>query len=137
MKLVRVVAAVIQVECGVLCVQRGVNKHDYISQKWEFPGGKIEDNETAPQALAREIHEELLVEIIVGDHLTTIDHTYPDFRLVMDCYLCTPKSKGLPEVTLTEHLSLKWLEANSKEFIKLDWAAADLPIVDLLRDRAN
>ena len=137
MKTISVVAAIIEYQGKVLCVQRAANKHIYISEKWEFPGGKVEDGESEQQALAREIQEELLIEIRVGEKLLAVDHTYPDFRLVMHSYLCTPRSSGMPEITLTEHLSLRWLEIGSKDFVELDWAAADVPIVGRLCERAK
>jgi 8-oxo-dGTP diphosphatase len=133
MKQVVVVAAIIQSSEQVLCVQRGLSKLDYISQKWEFPGGKIEDGETEPLALQREIREELKIDVVVADKFLTVDHTYPDFNLIMETFLCTPESDGFPELTLTEHLSYKWLAVQSEEFVGLDWAAADIPIVNALR----
>jgi len=133
MKQVVVVAAIIRASEKVLCVQRGSNKLDYISQKWEFPGGKIEDGETEPSALEREIREELKIDVAVVEKFLTVNHTYPDFHLTMETYLCNPQNDGLPELTLTEHLDFKWLTVQSEEFVSLDWAAADIPIVNALR----
>ena len=65
----------------ILCVQRGENKYDYISCKWEFPGGKIESDETEEQALIREIQAELQVKIRLGEKLVIVNHEYPDFTL--------------------------------------------------------
>ena len=59
MKQVEIVAAIIQVEDRFLCLQRNVGEYDYISLKYEFPGGKIEAGESQQQALKREIREEL------------------------------------------------------------------------------
>ena len=55
MKQIEVVAAIIQLENKFLCVQRGEGRYDYISLKYEFPGGKIEPGESLNQALEREI----------------------------------------------------------------------------------
>ena len=65
-KKIEVVAAIIFNNLEILCVQRPYNKYDYISYKYEFPGGKIEENETEEKALKREIQEELSLEISVS-----------------------------------------------------------------------
>ena len=56
-KLIEVVAAIIKIENKYLCCQRKKNKLTYLSEKYEFPGGKIENNETKEEALKREIKE--------------------------------------------------------------------------------
>ena len=133
MKSVSVVAAVICNKSKVLCVQRGFNKYDYINRKWEFPGGKIEPNEPPEDAIHREIIEELRLEVKVEMELINIVHQYPDFLLRMQVYSCSLISnKGEPVVVLSEHLDYKWLSPRSQQFLSLDWAAADIPIVKLL-----
>jgi 8-oxo-dGTP diphosphatase len=133
MKSVYVVAAVIRNESKVLCVQRGFNKYEYINQKWEFPGGKVEPNETPEDAVCREILEELCLEVKVENELININHQYPDFLLIMQVYSCHLMSNtGEPVVVLSEHIDYKWLSPNSQQFSSLDWAAADIPIVRLL-----
>jgi len=128
MKTIEVVAAVIKNSKGLtLAVQRGKNSKEYISNKWEFPGGKIEEGESLQEALQRELTEELKVEAEIGELVTTVDHTYPDFRLIMHAFYCEI-IRG--QLTLTEHLDMKWL--TKSELRDLDWAAADVPIVDLL-----
>jgi 8-oxo-dGTP diphosphatase len=69
MKKIEVVAAVIQHKGKILAVQRGPAKYDYISEKWEFPGGKMEAGESQEQTIIREIKEELDMEISVGPKL--------------------------------------------------------------------
>ena len=127
-KNIEVVAAVIfQVEGEVCCVQRPENAREYVSLKWEFPGGKIESGENREQALKREIREELDVEIGNLDYFMTVEHTYPDFHLVMRAYTCSIL-KGEP--VLKEHVALQWLPV--EELDQLNWAAADIPIVEKL-----
>jgi len=133
MKRISVVAAVIEHKGRILCVQRPANKYDYISRKWEFPGGKIEVGETRQEGLVREITEELSVEVEVGDLLLTVEHEYPDFHITMHAFHCTlsPGTRD-SDLHLSEHIDLRWLEATDTAFGQLDWAGADVPIVDVL-----
>lgn len=127
MKHYNVVAAVIEHEDKILCVQRGQTKYDYTAYKYEFPGGKIEPGETPRQALHREILEELKYDIEVGEQLITVNHQYPDFSITMTAFRCTALHS---HPTLTEHISAQWLKP--AEMTSLDWAEADKPIVDYL-----
>jgi 8-oxo-dGTP diphosphatase len=131
MKTITVVAAIIQKGPFFLCTQRGPNKYTYIHEKYEFPGGKVETGESESEALIREIKEELDMEILVSEKYLTVDHTYPDFRLIMHSYLCIPLSQ---EVHLKEHIAYQWLSTD--QFPTLDWAAADVPIVEALVSEA-
>ena len=124
MKKVFVVAGVIISEKKILCAQRSKNNLNYISKKFEFPGGKIEKFETDEQCLKREILEELSLEIEINDFYMLVNHIYPDFKLNMKIYLCSSKSRDL---ILKEHISCKWLSL--KKISNLDWAEADLPVV--------
>lgn len=127
MKQVEVVAAIIYDNDKILCVQRAENKLAYISKKYEFPGGKIEQGESKEQTIKREIFEELNIDLIVGEQFITVMHTYPDFELTMHTFKCTGDVKNLK---LNEHIDYKWLSLNELE--SLDWAAADVPIVNEL-----
>lgn len=127
MKKIEVVAAVIFCKDQVLCVQRPKNKHPYISEKYEFPGGKLEEGETKEEALHRELLEELNISTNIKSFFLTVVHQYPDFELTMHSFMCEVDSK---ELTLHEHIDQKWLKIN--ELTALDWAAADVPIVDKL-----
>ena len=126
-KKVVVVAAIIKHNEKILCVQRGDNKLEYISRKYEFPGGKIELGETREQTVIREIQEELKIDITPNQDYLTVEHEYPDFFLTMHSFIC---SCDYPTVQLTEHIDYKWL--NISELKGLDWAEADIQIVDKL-----
>jgi 8-oxo-dGTP diphosphatase len=120
-------AAIIVENKKILCVQRNKGKYDYISYKYEFPGGKLEEGENEEDALKREIAEELNLEIDVAEIFLVVTHEYLDFNLTMHSYLCKANTEQL---VLKEHIDAKWLYKN--ELIELDWAAADLPIVSKL-----
>ena len=128
MKKIDVVAAIIQCGEETLCVQRGLAKLEYISKKYEFPGGKIEAGETKESAIIREIKEELQLDIIEPIYFNTVNHQYPDFFITMHSFICLVKNK---DIVLTEHIDQKWLEI--EELGSLDWAAADIPIVQKLQ----
>lgn len=125
MKHYDVVAAIIYFNEKILCVQRGESKFDYISKKYEFPGGKVEIGESSADALKREIAEELHMDINVKDEYLTVTHQYPDFEVTMISFICDVDEAAL---TLTEHIDYKWL--TQSELKGLDWAEADIPIVN-------
>ena len=124
---IQVVAAAIFQNDKVLSVQRAEHEKEYVSLKWEFSGGKVEVGESREEALVREIREELSVDIEVSEFLMTVEHTYPDFHLTMHVFKCV-LDQG--EITLNEHVALKWLSLD--ELDQLDWAAADIPVVEFL-----
>lgn len=126
-KEVEVAAAIIIHNDKILCVQRGESKLDYISKKYEFPGGKVEEGEMKNQTVVREIKEELNMDISAVDEFLSVRHEYPDFILTMHSFICSCID---PTVHLTEHIDYKWL--SSAELDGLDWAAADVPIMEKL-----
>jgi 8-oxo-dGTP diphosphatase len=65
------------------------------------------------------------MHIEVKSKLLTVEHPYPDFHLTMHTYLCETEQS---EPKLTEHLAYQWLEKS--ELMKLDWAGADVPVVN-------
>jgi len=136
MKHLEVVAAVIRSDQRILCVQRGNNRHEYIADKWEFPGGKIEEGEHHIDALLREISEELSLAISVGRCILRVEHAYPDFYLTMHAYDCRLLSPAA-ELQLSEHVASRWLAPSEPTFLELDWAAADIPIVQALHRDAT
>jgi len=125
MKKVEVVAAIIKFNDEILCVQRAKNNLPYISEKYEFPGGKMEAGETKEAALRRELSEELNIEANIQSQFLTVVHNYPDFELTMHSFICEVDKKQL---TLNEHIDSKWLTID--QLHSLDWAAADVPIVN-------
>lgn len=124
MKKIKVVAGIIEYEGKILCMQRDQGKFDYVSFKWEFPGGKIEEGETKEQALKRELQEEMELSVDILGHFADVVYEYPDFEITMFCYKCRAHSS---QFKLNVHKDFKWL---TKENLNtLDWAPADQPIV--------
>ena len=130
MKTVKVVGAVIVDETGrMLVAQRPYSEISYKSYKWEFPGGKVEENESPRQALVREIREELDCEITVENKLEELEYEYPDFKLKMNLYLCHITGERSP--VALEHNQLKWISAD--EINDLDWIEADYKVLPLIK----
>ena len=131
MKQITTVAGVIRNEKGeVLCTLRDQGKYEYVSLKWEFPGGKVEEGETQQQTLTRELQEELEIEVEIGDFFYQVEHDYPDFHLSMAVYDCTLLSK---EMKMNVHKGIKWLPAD--QLMTLDWAQADIPVAQKAYDQ--
>lgn len=128
MKTIEVVAGVIKDGNKIFATQRGYGD---LKGGWEFPGGKMEAGETPQQALARELKEELTVDVSVGDFICTVEYDYPKFHLIMHCFFCSVVGGTL---TLLEHEAAKWLD---KENIRsVDWLPADITVVEVLEKNA-
>lgn len=128
MKHVEVVCALIQNEEGkIFCCKRGPGRA--LANKWEFPGGKIEQNETKEEALVREINEELKSDIEIISYIGVSNHKYLDiekpFSITMYAYLCKLINGNLE---LTEHIDSCY--ADVTEMKLMDFAAADIPLID-------
>lgn len=119
-----VVAAVIEVDGKVLCMQRGLNRYAYTSHMWEFPGGKIEEGETPQQALHRELLEEMDLDVEVHEHLGIVTHDYPDFTITLAAYRCTASTT---DFIMREHASSRWLPWD--DLMTLPWCAADEKLI--------
>ncbi len=123
--MIEVVAAIIFFKNKILCLKRGYSKYDYISFKYEFPGGKIKNDESNVSALKREIKEELNIDIIIKNKFKTIIHNYPDFKIKLHSYICiTNNFNG----KLYEHSEYKLLKID--ELKSVNWLEADIPLID-------
>ena len=97
----------------------------HLPLKWELPGGKIEENESAEECLKREIREELNIEIEVIESFESSIHQYGDEKKIeLIPFLCC-FIKG--EIILKEHKKFCWKEVEL--LADMDWAAADIPII--------
>ena len=120
-----VVAAIIKQDNTYLIVQRNKNKH--LGLKWEFPGGKVNDNESFEEALSREIKEELNVEINIQRKFAEEKYKDEKIDIVLHYYLCSLKSGT---IKLNEHENLAWVE--KKDFDQYDFAEGDGNMLSLL-----
>ena len=91
---------------------------------WEFPGGKIEAGETVIDCITREIREELAIEINVGEHLISIDHTYPTFNVTLIVHNCQYIS-GTPQSIESDEI--RWVEV--RDLDKYEFPAANVAII--------
>ena len=120
-----VVAAIIKKDNFYLIVQRNRNK--YMGLKWEFPGGKVETNETFHEALSREIQEELSIQINVHEKIAEEKYKDNQIDIILHYYLCSEKSGT---IRLNEHENIAWVE--KEDFDKYDFVEGDGNVLSLL-----
>lgn len=128
-KTIEVVAAIIKKDNKIFVTQRGYGE---FKDKWEFPGGKIELNETKEEALKREIKEELKASIIIDEFIGIIQYEYEKFNLIMHNFLCRLENN---EFTLLEHEAAKFVSIN--ELDKIDFLPADILVINILKSKNN
>jgi len=121
--------ALVDPEGRVLLAQRPAGKS--MAGLWEFPGGKVEANETPEHALIRELQEELGIDTWQSclAPLTFASHSYDDFHLLMPLFICR-KWAGIPAPK--EGQTLKWVRP--KDMRNYAMPPADLPLIPILRD---
>ena len=130
MKILLVAAvALIDTEGRVLLAQRPKGKS--LAGLWEFPGGKVDPDETPEAALIRELNEELGIDTWKSclAPLTFASHSYDDFHLLMPLFACR-RWEGI--VTGREGQSLAWVRPNHLRDYPMP--PADLPLIPILRD---
>ena len=127
MKRMRVaVGVVFNTQGQVLVGQRTVR--DQYFEQWEFPGGKLEQGETAEQALVRELAEELGVEVISQEPLIELTHDYPDRKVELLVYLVT-SYQGEP--TGKENQALSWLSPSKLN--QINFLSGNQKIIDAVQ----
>ena len=129
MKIIEVCAAIIINNNKILLTQRGYGEY---KDKWEFPGGKIEENETKEETIIREIKEELDATIKVEKFLTKVEYDYTSFYLKMNVFIASLTSSHL---LFKEHESYKWIDVSELNALDaLDLLPADRLIIPYLKD---
>jgi len=119
--------ALLDTEGAVLIAKRPAGRP--LAGLWEFPGGKVEAGERPEDALIRELHEELGIEVAASDltPLTFASHAYPEFHLLMPVYLCR-RWRG--EATAHEGQELSWVRPDALHLY--DMPPADEPLKSAL-----
>jgi 8-oxo-dGTP diphosphatase len=125
LKIIDVAAGLVFREGKLLITQR--HAHAHLGGLWEFPGGKREAEETFERCLARELQEELGIEIVVGERLESLVHEYPEKTVRLQFYACRwrrgePRALGCPD--------FKWVRAN--ELRDYEFPAADARLLEKL-----
>lgn len=121
-RMILVTAGLIEKDGKLLIAQRSPAKHGAL--KWEFPGGKVEDEEDPRTCLSREIREELGVEIRVNNIVETVFHCYPDRSVLLLFYRCSWLS-GDPQAI--ECAAFAWVEPS--QLLAYDFLEADLDFI--------
>ena len=120
-----VVAAIIKKNDFYLIAKR--NKNKYMGLKWEFPGGKVEQNETFKNALSREILEELNVNIEIHNKIAEERYQDKEINIILHYYLCTLIDTN---IVLSEHEAIEWVK--KQDFLKYEFVPGDGYITSLI-----
>ena len=125
-----VVAAIIFFENKILVTQRKFSKNSAFSYKYEFPGGKVENNEDKITALKRELMEELNLEITSFKHFASYNYNYDINKIKLHFFVANINKL---KITLKVHESYKLVTV--KQLSQLDWLAADYEVIKMLQSK--
>lgn len=125
--MLQVSAAIIVLNKKVLITKRSQNMS--LPNLWEFPGGKVKENESPVDCVAREIREELRINIKVNRFYTTNLHKYDFGDIKLIAFIAELESGT---IELTEHADFKWVDID--DLCNYEFAPADIPIVKKLEE---
>ena len=126
-KITRVTAAILINDEKIMIAKR--KSSGKLPNKWEFPGGKIENNETPEQCLRREMKEEFDIDVSVGEYLGSSIYYYDHISIELMAYR-TYWEKG--EIDLKDHDEFKWISL--EQLAEFDFAPADMVFVEKLKN---
>jgi len=125
--IVKVTAAMLVKDGKIIIARRGPD--DKLADKWEFPGGKIEINETPEQCLKREMKEEFDIDVSVGEYLGSSIYHYDHMSIELLAYRTYWKGG---EFDLKYHDDFRWISL--EQLAEFDFAPADLVFVEKLQN---
>lgn len=120
-----VVAAIIKKDNYYLLAKR--NKEKYMGLKWEFPGGKVEKDESFEEALSREILEELNVNIEIHNKVAEERYQDDEINIVLHYYMCSLIDM---DIVLSEHEAIEWVK--KQDFLNYEFVPGDGDITSLI-----
>ena len=123
----KVTAAILVKDGKILIAKRRAD--DRQANKWEFPGGTIEQNETPQACLKREMKEEFGIAVSVNDYIGESIHPYDHGTIQLIAYRAHWESG---QITLNDHADYRWVL--SKQLAEYDFAPADIPFVEKLQN---
>ena len=126
--MITVVAALIVRNNKVLIAKRSTGDPNVFG-KWEFPGGKVKENESEEHAIEREIKEEFEMDIKANKFLINNICEYPTKTIDLRLYECEYISG---EFNLHDHSEYKFV--NRKEILKYDLCPADIPLAEFVKE---
>ena len=104
-------------------------EHLHQGGKWEFPGGKVEVNETVSQALIRELKEEVNLDVDTTKPFMDISHNYPDKHVLLDIHLVTSFRGNAQGV---EGQMIQWVD--QRDLANFEFPEANIPIIEKLNE---
>jgi 8-oxo-dGTP diphosphatase len=126
--MLKVTAGIIEKDGKILIAKR--RKDDPLKDKWEFPGGKIESDETPEECLKRELHEELGIEAEIGEYIASTSHTY----IHVSVELLFFKVKSISgNIRAKDHQEVRWTAPDDLD--RYDFPEADRPVIEILQKR--
>jgi 8-oxo-dGTP diphosphatase len=128
--MIEVTAAIIEEGDKFLIARRAKGKH--LSGFWEFPGGKIEEGETAEACLHRELNEEFQINVFIDSYVGESYYNYPSKKINLKAFTCKITSG---EIKLIDHDKVEWITI--EEINKYKFAPADLPLIPLYDKERN
>jgi 8-oxo-dGTP diphosphatase len=115
---IRVVGAMIEKDGRYLITQRPPSAT--LPLLWEFPGGRVEPGESDPQALARELSEEMGIEVTVGDRVIHVEHAYEGYDIDFCVYRCRLVAGPIQHRRVHDHRWVRPDELDQYEFPPAD-----------------